>query len=196
MAFHVTSILYFCVLIDQKSYYTWNPLYWYGTCGRYELLSFTNFRRVSICLLNRLVSLNILGLNILQRVVLLRIRVFYHFHTITKSKLFKSPRFCASYTTAGLRQDCMRKKLIFNSYRCETLNCNFGYYDSFKDCFNANFSRVSIGKFNLNGYRVRNDSSYFVIMQWKHWHDKKFMKKLWKKTVRYSSHDALKIAKF
>ena len=44
-------------ILGQNSFYTWNSFYCHGICGRYDnLLNFTNFRRVSICLLNRLLK--------------------------------------------------------------------------------------------------------------------------------------------
>ena len=40
------------------------------------------------------------------------------------------------------------------------------YCYSFKDSLNASFSRIPIGNWNRNGYRARNNSSNFTIMQW------------------------------
>ena len=67
----------------------------------------------------------------------------------------------------------MQKKLKFNSYwSVRKFEPQLRYCDSFKDSLNATFSRIPIGNWNRNGYRARNNSSNFTIMQWKQWHYK------------------------
>ena len=41
-------------------------MYCHGNCGRYEILIFTNFGKVSICLLNRLICFGISRLHMLK----------------------------------------------------------------------------------------------------------------------------------
>ena len=86
------------------------------------------------------------------------------------------------------------KKMKFNSYCCENSNHNSGYCDSFKDCLNAIFSRISIGKFIVSA--IGRQIIFPVLSLCSENNDvtKIFMKKLWKKTVRFSNHDVLKIA--
>ena len=60
--------------------------------------------------------------------------VFFCFSRVTSLKLLnlgviKSwfPKYCAWYTTAGLKLVCMPRKLKFNCFRCENLSLNTGY---------------------------------------------------------------------
>ena len=88
---------------------------------------FTNFRRVSICLMNRPIRFCFLRLRMLQRSfeyawgnvsfsqsnIIKIAHVQSHFIMVCELWF---PRFCAPYTRAGLRQSCMQTKVKFDSF--------------------------------------------------------------------------------